>query len=128
MLETIRRIERTAYPQHMRQMQNIFTWEDLEDYCESSQVELKLLGDDGYIILTEDEVVDWVGRPNTTFAAIRIIKRHFHKQWFTADLREKTSWPIVKAMEERGKLKIRDHEEWTWGGETMHEVSIKLLI
>lgn len=126
MISELRRREKSAYPAFMRQMQACWSMEDLQDYCESDHVEFHLLGDNGYIILTEDEVVDWVGGGIHSLKALGIIKRAFGTSPFTVDLRETTSWPIMKALEARGSLTITKVSPWDWDGETMYEATIRM--
>lgn len=125
-LKALRKREKTAYPSYMRQLKAVKTWEDLEDYCESSQVEVHLLGDKGYLILTEGEVVDWVGDGRHSLKALGIIKRAFGTHPFKVDLRATTSWPIIKALERGGRLTLSNLSHWEWGGETMFAATITI--
>lgn len=125
-VKALRKREKVAYPYFMRQMQVIKTWSDLEDYCESDQVTVHFLGDKGYLILTEDEVVDWVGDKHHSIKALGIIRRAFGNRPFSVDLRESTSWPILKVLEQAGRLQIHDVSSWDWDGEIMYEATIQL--
>lgn len=126
LLKTLKSREKAAYPRFMRQMQYIKSWADLEDYCESEQVTVHLLGDSGYLIITEDEVVDWVGDVYNLMKAFGIIKKAFGNQPFKVDLRECTSWLIMKTMERRGRISISNISPWCWEGEVMYEATITI--
>ena len=125
-LKALKKREKAAYPSFMRQMQQIEKWSDLQDYCESDYVRVHLLGDEGYIVLTEDEVVDWVGGKGSIFKAFSIIKKAFGDRSFQVDLREKTSLPIIKIMEQRGKINIQNLSSWEWEEEKMIEAMITI--
>jgi len=125
MLTELKAREKAAYPAFMRQMQDCYVWSDLQEYCESNTVSVHLLGDNGYIVLTDDEVVDWVGT-GQIFKALGIIKRAFGSHPFKVDLRETTSWPIMKALEKGGRLKLNNVSPWEWGNETMYEATITI--
>lgn len=125
-VKALRKREKAAYPYFMRQMQQIKTWSDLEDYCESDQVTVHLLGDKGYLILTEDEVVDWVGDKHHSIKALGIIRRAFGNRPFDVDLRETTSWPILRTLEKMGRLHMSNVSPWNWNGETMYEATIQM--
>jgi hypothetical protein len=128
LLKLLRRKEKHAYPSFMRQLQYIYKWEDLQEYCESSQVEVHLLGRRGYIIMTPTEIVDLVVlEPNQIFGAYRCIRRHYGiGSRISLDCRENTSWKIVKFFQDRGKIKLHMVSPWTWGNETMYEVEIEI--
>lgn len=126
-IKQLKKREKAAYPSFMRQMQHIKTWSDLEDYCESDQVTIHLLGDKGYLILTEDEVVDWVGDKHHSISVLGIIRRTFGNRPFSVDLRKSTSWPILKILEKTGRLHIYNIRSWDWSGETMYEATVLLL-
>lgn len=126
-LNELRRREKVAYPPHMLQMQGCKTWGDLQDYCESSHVEIYFLGSNGYVILTQSEVVDWVGDATTCFEAFRIIKNAFGNKPFGADFRASTSWPIMQVMERRGRIRLSNVSSWYWGSEEMFEATVTIL-
>jgi len=124
-IKELRRRERKAYPAYMRQMQDMRTWADLQEYCESNQVGIRLLGADGYLITTEDEVVDWVGGNSNPFELLTIINNVFGGKPFKADLRETTSWPIIKRLVDKNKLILHSVEVWFWEEEKMFAVVIE---
>lgn len=125
-LKSLRKREKAAYPSFMRQMQHCYTWADLQDYCESTYVSIHFLGKNGYIILTENEVVDWVG-DNQLFKMVCILKNHFKDCPFKVDLRESTSRPIVQKFAHRGHIQIKSVSSWKWEDETMIEAVITIL-
>jgi hypothetical protein len=125
-LKALRKREKAAYPSFMRQMQRIKTWSDLQEYCESDQVVVHFLGDKGYLILTESEVVDWVGDGQHSLKAFGIIKKAFGDRPFNVDLRKSSSWPIMKVMERRGRINMKKVSSWEWGDETMYEAIITI--
>ncbi len=124
-LKELKTRESKAYPAYMWGMQSCLSWEDLEDYCESSKVTVELLGNVGYLILTKNEIVDWVGDKNV-FKAFRVIKDYYGNKSFNVDLRKSTSWPIMELMEKRGRITIEDTSSWDWDGEEMIEATIKI--
>lgn len=127
LIKSLKMREKAAYPSFMRQMQHITTWSDLQEYCESDHVAVHLLGTTGYLIISDKEVVDWVGKPGDVWGAFRIIRRHFGKTPFSMDLREKTSWPVVQLLARRKRVEVVSSSVWIWETETMHEVSLKLI-
>jgi len=127
LIKVLKMREKAAYPSFMRQMQACRTWSDLQDYCESDQVKVHLLGDKGYLILTEDEVIDWVGDGVHSLKAFGLIKEAFGYNSIKVDLRQSTSWPIMKVMEQRGKIEITNTSTWEWGDEVMVEATINIV-
>lgn len=127
LMKELKRRERAAYPPHMRQIEDCSTWSDLQEYCESGQVNVHLLGKTGYIIYTQSEVVDWVGDATTCFEAFRIIKNAFGNKPFGADFRASTSWPIMQVMERRGRIRLSNVSSWYWGSEEMFEATVTIL-
>ena len=125
LLKELKKREKAAYPSYMRQMQHCRNWSDLQEYCESDHIQVHLLGDTGYLILSEDEVIDWVGAPGTVFKMMSIVKHHFGDRPFGVDLRS-TSYPIIELMARRNKLSIHDAEIWWWDNEQMVASTIQI--
>lgn len=63
-IQKIKRIERQAYPKHMRQMQYVKNLQELADYCECAKEGVILIAEEEwYLIVAKNkdtyEVVDW---------------------------------------------------------------------
>jgi hypothetical protein len=124
MIKTLKKRERAAYPSFMRQMQQIKTWRDLQEYCESPHVYVHLLGEKGYLIMTPSEVVDIVAGPKDIFRALSLIKTHFGEKTFVADFRESTSWRLIKVLERQNKVQLHGVKRWTWKKEVMYQCTV----
>jgi len=124
----LRRIERQAYPPAYRQMQDIYTYDDLCDYCEGRPHVLHLSS--GYLLWTKREIVDlaMVGKPTLgdVVSVLRVLRRHLSVHTLTLDARHNTSWPLVKTLADRGWIEIRSDNNYSWAGERFHELEIKL--
>lgn len=119
-LHKIKVRERQHYPDEMRQIQFCESWRDFVEYCEGAPT-VKLLGDEGYLIHTKDEIVDLAcSAPRLVVAAVLYLRRKFAGKKLTADFRATTSWPLFMRMEKY--VIIHAHEEWYWNSELMHHV------
>ena len=131
MYDKIKKIEAGAYPEEMRQLQFCNSWDDLTDYCETKKVKV-LLEEDWYLIIgvhkTFIEVVDWasINGCKNPIKAFLFIKEVAGKKAIKLDARESTSYPFIKVLEKRGKLKIDEDDVWYWGEDTMHEMKLRL--
>jgi hypothetical protein len=45
LFKQLKRREKAAYPSFMLGLQRLHTWSDLQEYCESDQVQVTLLGE-----------------------------------------------------------------------------------
>lgn len=120
-------MEALAYPPHMCQMSNIKEWNDLVSYCEGKPT--IIVEDNGYLIFTKKEIVDMVAlHPYTAIKIFNQFRSQVKKgKKLSCDLRKSTSYPLVKAMERRGRVKIISESSWWWGDEEMMECRIKIL-
>lgn len=133
-LRVLQRIEAQCYPRHMRMICECESWDDLCDYAEG-KVKVHFFGGSGreygYLLVTADEIVDLACTRSPGVAdiwsALKFLREHFGEQWVEADLRERTSYPLVKALARAGRLALREGTSWEWGGETMIEVSLKVV-
>lgn len=120
-------IEARVYPPVYRQMQDIRSMKDLKEYCESKPHIISWC--DGYCLFTKREVVDLCSITPIDFGIMHKISKRLRKFYkyreFAADLRQNTSYKLVKIMERRGVLEVVSDEAYDWGGETFHEVKIK---
>ena len=123
-LKELKRREAIAYPSHMREICDCYNWGDLQEYCESDNISVFFLGTDGYLLCTEDEVVDWVGNGSTVFSAFKTLKKHFKYNEFSVDLRASTSYPIAKMLVKSGRITLYVSDEWYWEDELMYEAKI----
>lgn len=122
-------LEAAIYPEFMQYMQDIRTKKDIKEYCEDTKVSVAL-GEDWYLIVTQDEVVDLATAsrlPLSTLNGIfNALKAHFGERVFTLDARASTSYRIISVYEKRGKLKIHSSSEWYWEDELMYELELSL--
>jgi len=124
LLNEIKRRERLHYPAEMRQLQSCNSWRDLTEYCEGAPV-VRLLGEDGYLIHTQNEIVDLAcSSPRLVVAALLYLRKKFAGKKLSADFRDTTSWPLFKRMERY--ITIHHAEEWCWGSELMHEAEFTI--
>lgn len=125
-LKHLRRIERLAYPSHMRQMQDIRTFRDLKLYCESRKVQLITTGK-GYAIYTPNEVIDMASlSPKDSIELICKLSQALKGRTINLDARDETSYPLIKLFERRGKVIIHSDTQWSWGGNIMHDMTISI--
>lgn len=124
LFKQLKRREKAAYPSFMLGLQHLRTWSDLQEYCESDQVQVTLLGENGYIILTPNEVLDMVASPSDIWRAIATLKTYYGSRPFTADFRETTSWKFVCMAKRRGKISVSYLHQWSWDSEIMHKAEI----
>ena len=127
MIARMRRIERACYPEGMRQLGDVRTWADLREYAEGEPTVIMLAN--GYLIVTDDEIVDFAvdGRLSIPelFRVFRFLREHFSGREVLADLRERTSYRLVRALRSRGDLDMEILDTYEWCGETMYEVSLR---
>lgn len=130
-LKALRKIEAAAYPKHMQYMQDIRSWVDVQEYCESETVAV-LLKDHFYCLATEVEVVDLASSSKLSIAdsleVVSFLQETFESRPFTLDARETTSYRLLKMLEKRGRLAILSDEPWDWDGIAMHEMTVQFLI
>jgi hypothetical protein len=134
-VEEIKEIEREAYPPHMREMGDVRNLADIAEYADCRAEELIVLGKPRrwYLIAAvrgeEAEVVDLAKRPGTgavpwrsfvRLARARAIKR------VRFDARRATSYPLILALAPRLGMEILRQEPWSWEGEDMVEMEIRL--
>ena len=129
-IKMLRKIEARAYPKHMQYMQDIRSWADVQDYCESENVEV-LLKEHFYCIAAEDEVVDLASISKLSLKdmseVISFLKSKYEGNTFTLDAREDTSYPLLKVLEKRGRIQVFSDEPWDWDGVIMHEMEVCFL-
>jgi hypothetical protein len=53
--------------------------------------------------------------------------RQFKGKRIKADMREDTSYALLKAQKESGRVKIHHDEVWDWSGTPMHEIEFEIL-
>jgi hypothetical protein len=129
-LRELKRREALHYPVFMRQMQYLYSWKDLKEYCEGSPT--VLLGNkDGYALFTKKEIVD-VASSSAAEAAVLFLslRKHFtgnQQRRITADFRNSTSLPIVLAAAKKGVVKIHTQQDWYWEGELMTEIEFSFI-
>ena len=134
MINKIKEIEASAYPEHMQMLQECYSMEDIADYCECSVSQLHILQKDNFYVLVANhkkyvEVVDWAStrRCVEPFAVFKFIKNIAKGKTIKLDARKETSYPFIKEMEKRGLIKITHDESWSWGGDIMHEIEMCIM-
>lgn len=126
MLAELIRREAIHYPSFMCQMQSLNKWRDLYNYCEGKPF-VELLGEDGYLIYTKKEVVDFASSsPRGALKGLLIMRKAFRGKTLSADFRESTSYPILLAAERKGQVTVKKRSVWYWGDEIMVEVKFKV--
>lgn len=113
-ISLIKAIEKLKYPNEMLQLDDCLTWDDLQSYAESDDVQVFIVNDQTYVILAPNEVVDWCGESKHVFQSLSCMKSYFENSQFNVDLRQSTSFPIAEMLEKKGKLKILSKRKWTW--------------
>jgi hypothetical protein len=53
--------------------------------------------------------------------------RKFKGKIIKADMREDTSYALLKAQEKSGRVKINHDEVWHWGSTPMHEIEFEII-
>lgn len=129
-IKLLQSIEAAAYPPHMQYLQDVRSWADVEEYCEGSEVEVLVKGH-FYVLATKEEVVDLASTAKLSvkdmLEVLAFLKGKYKDQPFSLDAREDTSYPLLKAMESRGRLLVLVDEEWDWDNVTMHEMVIQFI-
>ena len=72
-LAHLRTVEKAAYPRHYREMQGVWTWNDLTSYCEGEP--FVRTWDGGYVLWTSDAIVDLASTTHVSLATFRGIIR-----------------------------------------------------
>lgn len=134
-LRKVKKIEAAVYPKHMQQLHDCHNLNDVADYCECETDEVRMaVGSNWYIIVAADdnsreaEVVDFAalgGRCAEPFAAWSFLMQ-FSGYKMSLDAKEDTSYPLVTAMAERGRLELLVDELWSWEGTAMHSISCRI--
>jgi len=129
MLKHLRKVERQAYPEAYRAMQDVRTMADLRDYCEGEPTVWTWEG--GYCIATDDEIVDLASiRPLSLRELRKLLGKlavHFGGQLVSLDARAGTSWKLIQYAAKRGLLEIVDAEPYNWAGEQFWETELRFL-
>lgn len=129
-IKLLQSIEAAAYPKHMQYLQDARTWADIAEYCEGEDVEVLVKGH-FYVLATREEVVDLASAAKLSvkdmLEVLAFLKGKYHSNPFSLDAREDTSYPLLKAMESRGRLLILVDEEWDWDGIAMHEMVLQFI-
>jgi hypothetical protein len=129
LLSHIKRVEGLAYPASFRQMQDCSCWSELEAYCEGRATVFSW--DNGYCIVTADEIVDLASAAPVSLAQLlrlcRQLRDHFGDTVVSLDARESTSWQLLCLAEVRGIVDILFADPWTWYGETFYSVELTFL-
>jgi hypothetical protein len=125
----LRKIERAVYPAYMQQMQDIRNVVDLAIYCEG-RPHVRVWRD-GYIIYTRREIVDLCSLSPLSWGEINMIyktlRKFYKSRKISADLRETTSYRLIKLYEKRGKIELLHDTPWYWGNEVYHEVTVRFM-
>jgi len=138
-LKRILKIERAAYPPHLREMQDAESWEDVADYAEVPIEQLVVLSDgiSWYAIIAKHrfgraEFVDLAKVPGAPivdwFFILRTLRDMGIKKIF-GDMREDTSYRRFKqqiSSFERLGVKMTKDSPYTMYGETFHDFVVKI--
>jgi hypothetical protein len=128
--ESIKAIEASAYPVHMQGMQDVQSYEDLQEYCESNTVQV-FQDKQWYCIVTKKEVVDLASlQPMSIKDMIQLLVQlqvWFEERKFTLDAKEDTSLKLLRYLSKKNKIKILKEESWDWNGTSMVEMTLKFL-
>lgn len=126
-------IESQAYPSFMCGMEGVETWEDVADYCEAKVPALQVYGKAGHwyalVIVRKKRVyvADLAcvpGKVPPIWTIIRTLLGLANGRPVYCDARDTTSFPLIKRLADRGRIKCTILDTWCWGGETMHECKI----
>jgi predicted regulator of amino acid metabolism with ACT domain len=135
-IEVIKRIEAASYPDFMSMYQDVEDLDEFIDEFDVSPENVKIIIDDlnkWYVIIEEDpveheiEVVDMAG--NFGLSLLKELTKIFsiYKDWtITGDFRESTSYRLISALEQKGKIDIIHKSKWNWNGETMYDIAFTM--
>lgn len=118
-------IEAKCYPGFMCQLNDLDSVDDIYDYCESDEVTIVVF-ETGYMIFTDDEVVDLCSLQPLSYKQVLELIRTIPAGNYSADLRSTTSLPLLRALDRRGKIRLAENDSWDWNDETMVEVTITI--
>jgi len=135
-LKLIKKIERRAYPAHMREINACRNWDEFLEYCEANSREelILIVRQDFYLIAVdrgyEVEIVDMasIGRclSLNIFRVINELKARIGEgRRLIMDARKSTTYPIIKRLVRRYGWKVIEEDEWDWEGEKMIEMIIE---
>jgi hypothetical protein len=135
-LTCILSIEASAYPRHMRSMQDCESWADIADYCDCDLSRLVVMGVEGhwYALLAlhrrgRAEVVDLAKMPGTGSVPWHRILGDLLSlgiRQIDLDAREGTSYELILRHASRMGVSVMRDEAWEWDGEVMHEMRLML--
>ena len=129
MATNIAAIEREAFPAAMRALQRaVLSMSDVFEYCSSNPRDAIILyNSESYCLIDSSSwyVADIATRKPLPLSAVKEVLAFLsrHTEEFTADLREVTSYKLVKFAEKRGMLEITSDERYERNGEWMHSVT-----
>lgn len=127
-LEELLSIERAAYPDHMREMQDCVSWQDVAEYACPDGEELVVLGKPGrwYAILAvrgdEAEAVDIAKVPGTATVPWRTLAAEIRRRGIrriALDARKATSYTVLKGLAPKFGGRVEEESPWSWEGEAM---------
>jgi hypothetical protein len=132
LLKTLRRIERVAYPEEYRQLQDCRSMTDLYEYCETEDIKI-VSGSGWYCLLgfhgSAVEIVDFASeRPlrGEILRAIADIAAAIPATvtTLTGDFRESTSYRLLQFLT-RYKWGVVHASPYWWGGEKFYDVTLQ---
>lgn len=124
-VDLIKKIEREAYPDQYRGMQDCYTMDDIAYYAEAEDEDdlIILTGEHFYFIAVKStrEIVDLAGRMSLKdmHSVKRTIRRNFKGRAVALDARHSTSYRIIKFIGD-----ILEDVPYDWCGETFHEMKV----
>ncbi len=115
-IEHLKRVEKEAYPPHLRELGEITTWGEFCNYCESEKA-IITQWETGYMIHTRYEIIDLAStkplRLITLIELKNVLKSTYGALTFSFSARVKTTWKLIARMVKTGELELlsRDREE-----------------
>ncbi len=135
-LYSILKIEASAYPEYMQQLQECSSFREVAEYSECSLDRLVILGqeDHWYAIIAlhkkgKAEFVDLAKMPNSPVVPWGEIVSRLHNlgiRKLSLDARESTSYKVIIRSLSLFRATILKDEIWDWDGELMHSLVINL--
>ncbi len=125
-LAHLRTVEKAAYPRHYREMQGVWTWNDLTSYCEGEP--FVRTWDGGYVLWTSDAIVDLASTTHVSLATFRGIIRDMAVTCggvVEANCRAGTSYRLVHAAQKLGFVEILRERPYDWAGETFYDIRLR---
>ena len=135
-IQTIKEIDRSAFPEFFRFFEEIEEVNEILEFCRCSNVsQIDYYNENGWYILVARhyncvELISCAshcGKCNDIFKIVKYIKDKYEKKIIYADCRETTSYRFFTMLNKRNKIDILNDWKRLENGEELHDIKFRVV-